>query len=143
MAKPSDTGNQAGRESAFPRRHRPPVSTDDVFDESAEDSGVDTAGGGRTAAAFAGGLALGLALGAGVALLFAPQAGSETRVVLRNKVRRLGHDATDQFDELRHELRAAARRSRRRFRRGVTRGRWAAEDALDRRGLGQRARQRP
>jgi hypothetical protein len=82
--------------------------------------------------AFGAGLALGLALGAGAALLFAPRTGEETRELLGTRARELGDGMADRWDDLRHELRRAARRGRRKMRRGVTRGRWALEDVRDR-----------
>ena len=69
-------------------------------------------------ALFGAGLALGIAVGAGAALLTAPQSGAETRAVLRARTGRLtrsaarrGHDA---WDELREELRSVRRGLRRR-----------------------------
>src|SRR5215831_13368845 len=59
-------------------------------------------------AIFGAGLALGLALGAGTALLTAPQSGEETRAALRGRARRIGRTASrrshDAWDELRDEL---------------------------------------
>ena len=69
-------------------------------------------------AIFGAGLALGLALGAGAALLTAPQSGEETRAVLRGRVRRIkrsaGRTSRDAWVELGDELRGAARSLRRR-----------------------------
>jgi gas vesicle protein len=69
-------------------------------------------------AIFGAGLALGLALGAGAALLTAPQSGEETRAVLKGRVRRMRRSATrtsrDAWTELADELRGAARSLRRR-----------------------------
>jgi hypothetical protein len=81
---------------------------------------------------FGAGMAVGLAIGAGAALLLAPQSGEITRELIGEQARSVGGRVVDRWDDLRDELRAAARRSRKRVRRGVTRGRWAAEDALDR-----------
>jgi gas vesicle protein len=69
-------------------------------------------------AIFGAGLALGLVLGAGSALLTAPQSGEETRAVLKGRVRRLKRSATrtsrDAWSELGDELRGAAHTLRRR-----------------------------
>jgi gas vesicle protein len=69
-------------------------------------------------AIFGAGLALGLALGAGTALLAAPQSGEETRAVLRSRVKRLKRSASrtsrDAWTELGDELRGAAQSLRRR-----------------------------
>lgn len=75
-------------------------------------------GGNReTIAVFAAGVALGVALGAGAALLLAPQSGSETRHAIARRGRRLGHRSRDAWDDLRDELRRAARRGIRTLRR--------------------------
>jgi gas vesicle protein len=69
-------------------------------------------------AIFGAGLALGLALGAGTALLTAPQSGEETRAALRGRARRFGRTtsrhAHDAWDELRDELHSAKMALRRR-----------------------------
>lgn len=66
----------------------------------------------KEVAIFGAGVALGLALGAGTALLFAPRSGRETR----QSIARAGRGATrrthDAWDDLRYELRRAARRGR-------------------------------
>ena len=79
---------------------------------------------------FGTGLALGLAVGAGVALLLAPQSGADARDLLLRRSRRLGRRGHDAWDDLREELRMAARRSGKSLRRSATRTAWAAEDAL-------------
>jgi hypothetical protein len=73
------------------------------------------------------GVIAGALVGAGVALLLAPQSGEETRERIANRARRLGSRADASWDELRDEL----RRLRRRSRRAATRGRWKVEDILD------------
>jgi gas vesicle protein len=69
-------------------------------------------------ALFGAGLALGITLGAGTALLTAPRTGAETRAVLRGRAGRLRRTATrrghDAWDDLRDELRDAARALKRR-----------------------------
>lgn len=84
----------------------------------------------REVAIFGAGIALGLAMGAGSALLLAPESGEETRASLRRRGRRLGRRAHDAWDDLRDELRFATRRGRRRLHRVMDRGygRWSAED---------------
>ena len=79
-----------------------------------------------------GALALGVLIGAGAALLLAPQTGEDMRADLADGARGLSNRAGDAWDDLRDELRWAARRGRKRVHRGVTRGGWAAEDVLDR-----------
>jgi hypothetical protein len=85
---------------------------------------------------FAAGLAAGLTIGAGVALLLAPASGEETREYLTHRARSLRGRADDGWDDLRGELRWLARRGRQSLRRGVTRSRWKAEDLVE----GQRRR---
>ena len=80
------------------------------------------------AASFAAGLAIGLTLGAGVALLVAPRTGEETRELLGERTRHLGDRMAGGLDEFRDDLHRASRRSRRKLRRGLTRGRWLVED---------------
>lgn len=82
-------------------------------------------------AVFGTGIALGAALGAGVALLFAPYSGEETRAAIARRGARLAHQGRDVWDDLRDEFQWAARRGRRRLGRRVQRARWAAEDFID------------
>jgi hypothetical protein len=77
------------------------------------------------------GIALGAALGAGVALLLTPRTGEETRELLGDSARRLGDRVADRLDDFRGDLHRGTRRSRRKLRRGVTRGRWKVEDLMD------------
>jgi gas vesicle protein len=73
-------------------------------------------------AVFGVGLAVGIALGAGIALLTAPQSGEETRSDLRRKAQRttrlVGRRSRDAWLDVRDELRGATRAlSRRKARR--------------------------
>jgi YtxH-like protein len=76
------------------------------------------------------GLLIGALVGAGTALLLAPQSGMETRTAIRRKARFAGHRASDAWSELADELAAVARRGRRRARRALRRARWRASDAI-------------
>jgi YtxH-like protein len=87
-------------------------------------------------AVFGTGIAVGAALGAGLALLFAPSSGEEIRAAIFRGGARLAHQGRDVWDDLRDELEWAARRGKRRVGRRVQRARWAAEDFVD-------ARRRP
>ena len=80
---------------------------------------------------FGAGIAVGALLGAGAALLYAPQSGIEARTLLRGRARRATLRAANRWDELGAELRGAARRSKRKVRRGVAKSRWRAADSLD------------
>ena len=71
-------------------------------------------------AIFAAGALLGAALGAGAALLLAPQSGAETRHNLARRGRHLRARTATAWDDLRHELRYAARTSRRKLARKLT-----------------------
>ena len=106
---------------------------DNLLGERAVGTSYDRRPDWRRVGVFGAGLFLGLAVGAGAALLLAPQSGEETRELLGAGARRLGDRAADRWDDLRDELRWLARRGRKSVRRGVTRGRWAAEDAIERR----------
>ena len=64
---------------------------------------------------FTVGALLGAAVGAGAALLFAPQSGARTRHDLARRGRHLRTRTVDAWDDLRHELRYAARRGRRKL----------------------------
>ena len=65
---------------------------------------------------FLAGLGIGLALGAAVGILFAPQSGAETRRSLRNRGKRIGTRARDAWDDLRIELEATRRALKRKRR---------------------------
>jgi hypothetical protein len=67
--------------------------------------------------AFAAGIAIGLAVGAGIALLFAPQSGEDTREAIADRGRRLAHRGSDAWDDLRDELQDAMRNRRAAWRR--------------------------
>ena len=96
-------------------------------DPSDDDAEIDW----ERVAVFGTGIALGAALGAGVALLFAPYSGEEARTAIWRQGARLAHQGRDAWDDLRDELEWAARRGKRRVGRRVQRARWAAEDFID------------
>jgi len=70
---------------------------------------------------FAAGIALGLAVGVGTALLFAPQTGEEARYAIARRARRLRHRGGDAWEDLRRELGRAAKRRIRSVRERVRR----------------------
>jgi gas vesicle protein len=72
---------------------------------------------------FAAGALLGAALGAGTALLLAPQSGREARHGLARRGRHLTERTSDAWTDLRDELRYAARRSKRKLTRRLQRAR--------------------
>lgn len=58
----------------------------------------------RTVLSFAAGLALGAAIGAGVALLTTPESGTKTRKRLRRGARRISRTSSSRLDDLASEL---------------------------------------
>ena len=76
------------------------------------------------------GLLVGALVGAGTALLLAPQSGIETRAAIRRRAFGARHRATDAWDDLANDLAALTRRGRRRARRALRRARWRASDAI-------------
>jgi|SRR3954453_14547300 gas vesicle protein len=82
----------------------------------------------NSATVFAAGIVVGIAVGAGVALLFAPDSGIETRRSIVRRSRRVGRRSRDAWDDLRDELRNAVRNRRRAWRLKRQRARDAAEN---------------
>ena len=83
---------------------------DDGLDAEASEA---QAGGGQAAGGFAAGLVIGVVLGAGIALLFAPERGSRTRDALRRRLRRLREDAAQELEQAGGRTRRELRRRRR------------------------------
>jgi gas vesicle protein len=86
----------------------------------------------KHAAIFGAGIAIGAMIGAGAALLFAPQSGEETRELIGERARDVRGRIGERFDDVRGDLNWYLRRGRRKVRRGAERGRWAGEDIADR-----------
>ena len=85
-----------------------------------------------------GGFLFGLLVGAGAALLFAPQSGEETRQVLKDRSRQLRDDAQAKAEGWREQVEEGYGRARERLedgfdaaRRGVRETRDGAQDAVD------------
>ncbi|HET9799694.1 MAG TPA: YtxH domain-containing protein [Gemmatimonadaceae bacterium] len=91
----------------------------------------------QNVAVFGVGLALGLSLGAGIALLAAPQSGEETRAALKGRARRIRRSTSrrgqDAWADLRDELRSATKTLRRR--RAQRAARKALQRELEREGM--------
>ncbi len=121
------------RTSASESRSRATQAADDNDDYSAsvppepEGRSYEEERDWRGAGVLSLGILAGALVGAGVALLLAPQSGEETRERIATRARRMGTRADEGWDDLRDEL----RRLRRRSRRVATRGRWKVEDLLD------------
>jgi len=72
---------------------------------------------GHRAGEFLAGILLGGAIGAGIALLFAPQEGRRTRANISRRVRHIKDDASDRWDEAKHDVQRRVKRQKRRMRR--------------------------
>lgn len=60
---------------------------------------------------FAAGMLIGALLGAGLALLFAPQSGEDTRRLIKRKSKKLAAGAQDRFDDVKDRIRQARRKA--------------------------------
>jgi gas vesicle protein len=78
-------------------------------------------------ALLAGGVAIGAAVGAGAALLFAPRSGAATRHAMIRKGRNAGLRVRDSWDDLRDDVGRARRRGARRLKRRLA-DIWSARD---------------
>jgi gas vesicle protein len=70
----------------------------------------------RTGAGFLAGMIFGVVLGAGLALIFAPERGDKTRARLRQRMRSLREDALEGIDYAGSRTRKELRRRQRRIR---------------------------
>lgn len=102
-------------------------------EETAGNSGskIESIDSARGHGGFAAGLMLGLVVGAGFALLFAPEQGQKTRGRLRRRVRSLSEDAREGLDRAGSRTRKELQRRRRRLRAELERLRERARDSLD------------
>ena len=78
------------------------------------------------------GIAIGVAVGAGVAILFAPHSGADTRRLIARRGRRLGQRGRDAWDDLADELKSAAKRRRKAWRERRERRREEREERVER-----------
>lgn len=85
----------------------------------------------RGTAGFMAGILFGAFLGAGIALLLAPERGEKTRNKLRRRVRSLRDDAREGLDRAGSATRKELKRRERRIRAELARARARAEEALD------------
>ena len=83
------------------------------------------------AGTFGSGIAIGALVGAGLALLLAPQSGVEMRRSISRAGQRAGTRAADAWGGLGDDWRVASARARRGVHRGARRGRRSANDAAD------------
>jgi gas vesicle protein len=82
----------------------------------------------RTGAGFLAGMVFGVFLGAGLALLFAPERGEKTRDRVRRRIRALREDALESIDHAGTRTREELRRRRRRLRAELKRIRQRAKE---------------
>jgi gas vesicle protein len=96
----------------------------DDHDESAEESGGEVVAQGRgwDPTSFLTGILVGAAVGAGLALLFAPGSGDETRRLIRRRARAVTDDAAEGLVSARDEARQALREKKEALRHRLARG---------------------
>lgn len=91
--------------SDFEEEEAPPAPADDDEEDDAMEHDA-----GHRARTFVAGLALGALVGAGLALLFAPQSGEETRRLVSRRAKHLAREARDRYDDVREKVRRARQR---------------------------------
>jgi gas vesicle protein len=106
------------------------MKTDDLTSRSENETALAVQAG-RSNAGFIAGVLFGAVLGAGIALLFAPERGDKTRGRLRRRVRSLGEGAREGIDRAGTRTRKELRRRERRIRAELARARARAERALE------------
>jgi hypothetical protein len=84
---------------------------------------VDEADGSRGIGAFAAGVVFGAFLGAGIALMFAPERGDKTRRRLRRRLQQLREDTAEGLERAGTRTRRDLARRRRRLERAAERAR--------------------
>jgi gas vesicle protein len=105
------------------------METEESLDESSSEiEATDTSKG---PGGFAAGLLFGVVLGAGLALLFAPEQGQKTRGLLQRGMRSLGEEAREGIDRAGARTRKELLRQKRRLRAELERVRERAKEALD------------
>ncbi len=70
---------------------------------------------GGSAKPFVVGFFIGGLLGAGLALLFAPQSGSDTRRYIKRRARRIADGAKDKYEDVKDRIRDARRKAEEAF----------------------------
>jgi gas vesicle protein len=105
------------------------METEESLDESSRE--IEATDSPKGAAGLAAGLLLGIVLGAGVALLFAPDRGQKTRGRLRQRMRSLGEDAREGIERAGSRTRKELLRRQRRLRAELERVSERAKDTLD------------
>jgi len=118
-SRASAASNRASRTTTTPGSRSPRSSAASAYAPTTSDARGETDW--QEVALFGAGLALGVILGAGGALLTAPRTGAETRAALGARAARLrrsgARHSQNAWDELRDELRQAKRKLKNRKRR--------------------------
>jgi gas vesicle protein len=104
------------------------METEDTLDDGKEIEATDPS---RIGLGFAGGLLMGIVLGAAFALLFAPDRGEKTRGRLRKRMRSLREEAREGMDRAGSRTRKELLRRKRRLQAELERVRERAKEALD------------
>jgi len=81
--------------------------SDEQSVEALEEEGETMEHEGHGTRTFLAGLALGALVGAGVALLFAPQSGAETRAAVSRRAKSLAKEARERYDTVKEKVRHA------------------------------------
>jgi len=105
------------------------MNTEDLPEEPVDEASEH--GPVRSSAGFVAGALFGAVLGAGIALLLAPERGEKTRGRLRRRMHSLSEDAREGIDRAGSRTLEELRRRERRFRAELARARERAERALD------------
>lgn len=105
------------------------METEEMLDEPSEET--ETAPSPRAVGGFVAGLLLGVLLGAGVALLYAPDEGEKTRGRLRKRMNSLTDDAREGLDRAGSRTRKELLRRQKQLRAELQRVRERAREALD------------
>jgi hypothetical protein len=116
MARPTDsmTSSTHNGDPQAAEADVPDVTSED--DNDVEERDLESEQDSSGVAMFGAGLMLGLAVGAGLALLLAPQAGDETRRLIKRRAKRLGDHVSESVEDLRDDIRRSARRGEKRLR---------------------------
>lgn len=104
---------------------------DEIVAEELEDEDFDETrhfGGSE----FAAGILLGALVGAAVAVLFAPQAGSRTRRELGSRIRQLRDDTEDRWDDAKRDLKRQVTRRRKKAKKQLKRAADGARQVVTR-----------
>ncbi|HET6580220.1 MAG TPA: YtxH domain-containing protein [Gemmatimonadales bacterium] len=99
-------------------------------DDSGVTEMVDQADGSRGIGAFAAGVIFGAFLGAGIALMFAPERGDKTRRRLRRRLQQLREDTAEGLERAGTRTRRDLARRKRRLEAGLERAAERARDAI-------------